>query len=310
MVHIPRGAIHEEDPFSDAMAYESPSLMPAAFPDARGYESPTVAPSAFPDEPPPAYSEWAGPDPFGDDNEVPSMPRGGDGRGMSKGGSSQPRSNFGENPFTGSTAQGHGDRFGRHQSRGSTIQKGEGSGSASKSLTSQSHSQLLGAPNRMSKPPVRIGGAYDDYRIDWQQPTHPPCKTFTSFRKLPEKLRLKIWAYTFPPARKIQVHPFRMKGIKHLLYAPHFKPVALNVCMESRTHALQTYKPPFANPYSKKQVFFDPNRDQLDMPQFYSEHLPLLMFSNDIKDMDLAAIKFPSHGMALGGETLSLSNSQ
>lgn len=75
--------------------------------------------------------------------------------------------------------------------------------------------------------------------------TDAPLTTFTCFSKLPPELRIKIWRFTFPGQRLVEVrrHVTPM-GFKFLTPAP--VPVALHINAESRHEAMKVFTLCFA----------------------------------------------------------------
>lgn len=123
------------------------------------------------------------------------------------------------------------------------------------------------------------------------------------FARLPVELRLRIWEETWPETRLIEValppgagiaprriKPSRQVGgekipawnsqsnqLEHVSCRAYYHPVALQVCRESRGHALKTYKRLQHSQVPDCCFYFDPRRDVLwlhrDLSQFDTSSL-------------------------------------
>ena len=91
-----------------------------------------------------------------------------------------------------------------------------------------------------------------------------PSSMFVLFPKLPTELRLQIWKYAIPGARKITLK--RRKNSSQLsvttpsLTASPYTPDILHVCQESRAMALEYYQVSFAKECTRP-MYFNPNQD-------------------------------------------------
>jgi hypothetical protein len=79
-------------------------------------------------------------------------------------------------------------------------------------------------------------------------------KEFTLFAKLPSELRLRIWKFSLPGPRCLELwYHERYKQYQ----APAILPQALQVCNESRQEALKHYKTTFGSLGSPGRIYFD-----------------------------------------------------
>jgi hypothetical protein len=90
-----------------------------------------------------------------------------------------------------------------------------------------------------------------------------PATTFPLFRTLPPELRLKIWTYTIPSHRFVNIRwcP-RTRSFKPIGLNQH-PPTLLHTCHESRTLGLKTYELAFASSPEFARVYFSFELDAL-----------------------------------------------
>jgi hypothetical protein len=106
-----------------------------------------------------------------------------------------------------------------------------------------------------------------------------PRSKFTLFPSLPAELRLKIWSFTLPTSRILEISFSPLKNT----YVPNtLPPTALSITHESRCHTLESYtylklgRKPFSS------IPFNPNIDILYISNFapiLQWHLPDLLYN-------------------------------
>ena len=116
-----------------------------------------------------------------------------------------------------------------------------------------------------------------------QKPPAPtyivPLSEFHVFPKLPPEIRRMVWSIAIPGQRAIRLIPRRPTKIMNqdaaaakqtyrLCYGPrgftdHIPTILLHVCKESRTFALNRYKPFLGSPLGDLPIYFDFEGDTL-----------------------------------------------
>jgi hypothetical protein len=138
---------------------------------------------------------------------------------------------------------------------------------------------------------------------------------FTLFRKLPPELRLKIWKCAMPGERFVRVtqikrttwrKPLPSGCMFRLTYGSerdlaHIPTILLHVCQESRTFALQRFKPFLDSPWYDIPVHFDFEGDTLLVE---SQRAWNFMSGQGLKPVDIDKLREVEDADSSGGEDM------